>query len=398
MENREEIGQRKPLKDYINYEPSPEPERILKTAGSICRDDPEKDAARAKRKEEREDKYGKVAEDRKKVRPKRSRPQIMHLPTWPSKLPHRWLKSFVVPDILDVEQLSDFETYKTVVHELRSTEEEYYLQVYFPKHREWRNAVPVHPTFIRTQGSAAFPEEYRQGYEERVIQKEDLTETHNIYYGPSVSDDEVMWYDKDEVPSDTDICQFDRKAVKDENVGEVMPPAVPPTTPKEEPTGDTDDENDVQADFQAASTEASALMISDDREILALEQVEKCVALIVDTGATASVIGVTRAEQLSGDVNGLSFEHAGKSFRSASGNQMQILSAASFEFPDLGQVTMSVLDNGNTPALLGQDYLADCIVNMAENTLTKNGRIIPLKRLSNGHRAILIPVSKVSQH
>ena len=158
----------------------------------------------------------------------------------------------------------------------------------------------------------------------------------------------------------------------------------------------------MQADFRAdnvqATPDGSAFMISDDREILALEQVEKCVALIVDTGATASVIGVTRAEQLSGDVNGLSFEHAGKSFRSASGNQMQILSAASFEFPDLGQVTMSVLDNGNTPALLGQDYLADCIVNMAENTLTKNGRTMPLKRLSNGHRAILIPVTKASQH
>jgi hypothetical protein len=77
-------GQRKDIKDYVNYE-APVPldqcfQLQVPKRGDV---DPARTKERKRRKEERVQRYGEIAADRRNLRPKRTRQQIMCLPVWP---------------------------------------------------------------------------------------------------------------------------------------------------------------------------------------------------------------------------------------------------------------------------------------------------------------------------
>ena len=131
-------------------------------------------------------------------------------------------------------------------------------------------------------------------------------------------------------------------------------------------------------------------MISPD--LLSLEG-ENSIAVVVDTGATSSVIGVGRAQSLQGYVKDLNFQNQGKCYKAASGNKLEVLSTATSVLPFLGECSFDVVDNPATPALLGQDFLSGSIVDLVKNSIVKNGNIIQLRSLQNGHRAIIVPKS-----
>ena len=137
-------------------------------------------------------------------------------------------------------------------------------------------------------------------------------------------------------------------------------------------------------------------MVGEVQEILLAEN-DDCVAIIIDTGATASVIGTDRAEKLSTWCRAVTFDNKGRSFRSASGTAMAVLSTGTFNFPFLGLTRMEVVDVESTPALLGADFLGDCNINLSSNQITKNGKTIQMKELPNGHRVILISKSRDKQ-
>jgi hypothetical protein len=289
---------------------------------------------------------------------------IKCLPVWSSKLPRVWSKRFEAKEELGLENLQEFRNMKAELENLRKEGKDPVLQVFWPSHDEFRADTPVHPAFIRYFGSADTPEVYpHEPYDGPEILREDEECTRQVYYGPS------------DGPTYAEEVGQLRNHDDDDKSGDE----------EEEPPTPTKDENLIQVKQEVC-------MIGEDNEILLAEN-DNSVAIIVDTGATASVIGVDRAQRLQKFCLSLNFERAGRTYKSAAGTRMTVLSSAKYRLPEIGMCCFDVLDCETTPALLGNDFLDGATVDLRSNMIIKGDSRIRLQSLANGHRVVLVSMN-----
>jgi hypothetical protein len=186
--------------------------------------------------------------------------------------------------------------------------------------------------------------------------------------GPVPDDSEVREGTKDELPKlevpTTEILETVKEETADEGAVEPKP------------------ENETSALVVceiASEQEAAALALEGQSEV----------RLIVDTGATHSILSITDAERLNQKYRVVKLEAVaegqGRRFRSASGEVMVTATMATFEIPQLGEATFHVMDHP-VPPLLGMDILQHGSINLAEGHLrTSTGKFVTFVKAANGH-------------
>jgi hypothetical protein len=113
--------------------------------------------------------------------------------------------------------------------------------------------------------------------------------------------------------------------------------------------------------------------------------------VIIDSGATHSIMDVKTAENLQQQGMLLKVTPAKKVFRVANGQRLVTSSRATFRLPMLGETSFYVLepDEGlSAPTLLGLDELSQATLNMSEQILYRGSEQIRLERANNGHLVV----------
>ena len=352
-------GQRKAVKDYVNYEEPVPPEEFYKTSDIVRQEtDKKKERSRAELKRKRTAELGEVLDERRKLRPKRTREQIVCLPIWPSEMSEAGDKSKKLPFEKaecrsEKEILEEVKIWRDEVERLKSNKEEVtFEELKDPTTDEWINLQP---------GEA-----------------ENEVETNRWRSHKEESDDDDTQMEETASVDEGDFDQPTRP--EKEQIPKSMKTSEPPTRLKREVK--TEDPE---------KAETSAMVVEEVGIAHAAEEESaSAVRMILDTGATHSIISTSDAERLQ-QAYGIKELKIGsdKKFRSASGGLLETLSVATFELPNLGVTTFYVV-NTECPCLLGMTALVGGSVDLASATLVQSsGRRIRLSRGSNGHLYIM---------
>jgi predicted aspartyl protease len=198
-------------------------------------------------------------------------------------------------------------------------------------------------------------------------------------------------------------------------IPDVQPPAGPPEEPppdtlENEETGNIS--KDISQELMKANrpetwefpeaddgvSDSMSLMIApaSDKES---ESTGLSLELVVDTGATGSLVSLQFAEMLAATfpecLEKIDSNDRHK-YKVASGQIVITSSRASFKnIPTVGNLTVDVLESateGRIPNLLGLDWLRSngAVLDIGRNVLKISSKEIPVKQLANGHLAVNI--------
>jgi hypothetical protein len=185
-----------------------------------------------------------------------------------------------------------------------------------------------------------------------------------------------------------------------ETIKEYLDPNLDSTPPKtkaskeylaETPMTETELENYMLTECSSESTTASAMSLSE----------KGAVTLIVDSGATHSILSLHAAEKLTAAGRLISIEASEatrKTFRVASGGHVTTSSQAQFFLPELSgePITFSVLEptgeGKQIPNLLGMSFLRNSCIDLGQLKIQSGGRTVPITRSPNGHAVVMIPL------
>jgi predicted aspartyl protease len=178
------------------------------------------------------------------------------------------------------------------------------------------------------------------------------------------------------------VKEEDEKLEKQQQVAEA-------TSKDSEGSTAVEKEQDKPAEEPAPAVSAKAEEVKEESSIAMLEEIQgnevlsmtagKNLEAIIDSGASASIMSLQTAEQLSAHVVNIDPTRQ-RRFRTAGGEIIQAISVATFELEHLGKSEFHIIDNGNTPTLIGMTSLDDAVLNFQEGTLSRKGRVIKLSR------------------
>ena len=375
-------------KFFENYEAPVPPGQILKT--HVPRDESDSqradlDVNRAENRRYRVKLWGNMTGKRRrmlksgKLKPKRSRTEIMVLPIWPRKM--KRVFEAVPMNGPEARVLKEINERRTALRELLNRD----------------NTAGV--SFLRIRDGSP---DSRDPHAPRPV--ESLTDNEDHWFS-SPDNEENNMDDPPSSPSPPPPKVVPKQEIKVELSPELPAPLTPglhqpecepqwpegphlaPSPEKENPEADY--EETLNREESTASGDQTTIVgmtnvmveICDEQILSTATQINEA---IVDSGATASIMSLRTAESLSNHVLNVDTS-VRKRFRTASGDVLQSMSLATFHLKEIGEVAFHIVDNAETPTLIGMSALQDATLNFSSGTLHKGGRAIKLGRNSSGH-------------